>query len=121
MISRDAFLSKFGRRYKTLTLPISGDELRIRNLTGREMQEFRASLVDKAGKVIRERWDTQDELLIARCVVDADGRPMFTEADVDAMAEMDGGLIEWLAKQCKDWTGFRADNDWSPIVDAAKN
>ena len=122
MLSRDEFLNKFAaRRYKVVKLPIGGDELRLRSLTGREMQEFRASLVDRAGKVIRDRWDNQDELLIAAVVVDDNGRPIFTESDVLALSEADGGLITWLAKQCKDWTGFRADDDWSPIVEHAKN
>ena len=122
MLSREEFLGKFAtRRYKVVKLPIGGDELRLRSLTGREMQEFRTSLVDRAGKVIKERWDNQDELLIAAVVVDDNGRPLFSEVDVSALSEADGGLISWLAKQCKDWTGFRADDDWSPVVEHAKN
>lgn len=120
-ISRDGFLNKFGRRYAIKNLPVSGDEVRMRSLTAREMHDFRRSLVDRAGKPIRERWDNQDQLLIALVVVDDDGRPVFTEADVEALAECDGGVVTWLAGRCKEWTGFLPDDDWSPIVDAAKN
>lgn len=121
-MNREQFLSQNKRRYKTLRLP-TGDDVTIQSLTAAEMRTFRESLADKKGELIKERGEKFNELLLALCLVDDHKQVMFTEADAmgGAFDQLDGLVILKLAEECREWTGFKGDSDFSAIEDAIKN
>lgn len=121
-MDKTKFLSKTGRRFQTIRLP-DGDEVTIRSLTGGEMRQFRESLVDKRGELIKRRGDMLNELLLVRCLVDDEKQTMLTDAEAmsGALDDMDGAVVLTVAQACKTWTGFTTDGDFSAIQDAIKN
>jgi len=121
-MDRQRFLSKSKRRYKTLALP-DGDAVTIQSLTGAEMRTFRESLVNKKGDLIQARGDKLNELLLVRCLVGDDQQTFLNDADAmgGALDDLDGAIVMTLAEQCKTWTGFKSDGDFSEIEAAIKN
>jgi len=122
LLDKSELLSKSsGRRYKIVKLDIG--DIRIQSLTNTEMRQLRTSLLDRKGELIRERGDRMQELLISRCVLNADATPMFSDADAlnGVFDSIDGGVVTTLFNACKKHTGFADDNDFTLIEDAVKN
>lgn len=112
------------RRFKTVPLLFSPDiTVRIRSLTNSEMRSIKRLFVDKAYNVVMSIADRMQQMLVAWCVVDDNGERQFTNEDAlgAGMDEIDGAVLNHLYSECKTWTGFAADSDWSAIEDAAKN
>lgn len=123
LLTKHGLFEKQRRRFKEVLLPGSGDTARIRSLTTGEMRQLRSSLVDKKGELIRKRGDRLSQLLIAACLVDDQGNRVLTDDDAmsDAFDSVDGATVSMLFAECKQWTGFGSDTDWSAIEDSAKN
>lgn len=122
MMDRNTFLNDVSSRRKK-TVDIFGRDVRLQNLTTLEMRILRGSLVNKKGEPNQARLDRLRELLIVRCVIDDDDALLFTESDAmdGTFDQIDGAWTERLFNECREWTGFASDDDWSAIEDAAKN
>ncbi len=121
-VTKSDLLKRNKRRFKLIDLP-GGGQARIRSLSSGEMRDFRRSMLNPQGKLIKSRSDNMHELLIAQCLVDDEGNRLFTDEDAmsSSFAEIDGSLVSVLSSECRSWTGFGTDPDWSAIEDAAKN
>lgn len=109
--TRSDFLDGPKRRYTEFTCPASGLVARIQSLreaemSALEMAEFERDSVtdelirDDAGRLVRKEAaisDSRARLIIAT-VVDADGKPLFAEGDLELLNELDAadsiGLYE---------------------------
>ena len=123
MLTREALLKPAARRYDVCDVPGFGMQARIQNLSNGEMRQLRQSLLDKKGDLNKRRADRLHELLICRCLVDAEGTPLFSDEDAFSAAwdNLDGAVVRTLFERCKRWTGFASDEDWQAVEDAAKN
>ena len=66
LATRDQFLSANKRRFRDVTLPISGVTVRVRSLTELEKSEFEQANYDKSGNRIRGRLiDSKARLILA--------------------------------------------------------
>lgn len=122
MTTKEEFLAPSKRRVKALETP-SGKKVSIQNMLTSEMREFRNGFSDRKGEVIISRSKKLQELLIGRCVLNDSGSVMLTDAEVmsGALDNLDGADTAYLFNECKLWTGFGNDGDWSAVEDAAKN
>lgn len=91
-LNRDQLLQRKTKIQKPhpVHLP-SGDTVLLRVPTGKDYRDWKQSLRDEKGELIKERADVADELLVARLLVDESGSQMFTREDV-----MNGALDEIL-------------------------
>ncbi len=114
--SRDDFFAATKRRFKPVTLP-SGLGTRIRSLTAGEWADLDMGNVNKTkGGINPAGMRTSDFRLIAAAVVDGDGNPIFSAADIPQLELMDAADSIALARDIKEHTGIRRD-----VEDAIKN
>lgn len=104
--SRDQLLAPSKRRFKDVKLPISGLKLRIRSLMENEVEAFIAEGVGRQGAFNKEKTVSAHRRIIIKCVVDSDGQPMLSHADLDALNEWDSADIHHLARECESHCGL---------------
>jgi hypothetical protein len=79
----------------------------VRGLTGRERDEFEASvLVERGGKAVRDLANVRAKI-VAKCVVDEDGKRLFTDSDVAALGEKAGAAIDRMFDAASRLSGLR--------------
>lgn len=93
------------RRYRELTLPTSKMHVRIRSLTEREVSKYQSATYASRGTGLkRSKLEDASRRLIVLCLVDQEGNPILTEADLAGLAEWDaadtGHIYEEAAAHC---------------------
>ena len=84
-----------------------GRTVLVRGLTGRERDEFEASVHGAlAGEMVQDLANVRAKL-VARCVVDEDGERLFTDADVAALGEKSGAAIDRVFTVASRLSGLR--------------
>lgn len=93
MLTRDAILGIADLKSEDVDVPEWGGSVRVRTMTGAERDAFGASLRNADGKVDPANYRAK---LLIRCVVGDDGRPLFTDADLDALAGKSAPALDRL-------------------------
>jgi hypothetical protein len=88
VLSRDDVLKHSEVVTERLEVPEWGGEVIVRGMTGRERDSWEASMFEQRGKKMIANPDNVRAKLVARCVIDEDGRRLFMDSDTDAL----GGL-----------------------------
>jgi len=92
MLTKEQILKADDLQSEDVFVPEWGDTVRIRTLTGAELDAFETSFVCK-GKAdmrnIRAR-------LVARCLVDVDGNRLFSDAEIEALGGKSGPALDRL-------------------------
>lgn len=119
---RERLQSTTKRRIIEREFPIVG-AVRIRSLTAREMADIRGRFTTKEGEPNRQAVGRLRQYLVAACVIDDQANPEYTleEVDLGLLDEIDGGVMEAMAKVITEHTGWGAEAGWSAVADAAKN
>lgn len=98
------------RRYRVVTLPVSGLNVRIQSLTEREVSEYQSEALKKGGNGLNPaRIKDAGPRLIVRCVVDANGNRIMNCAHVARILEWDSADSNALHRECMDHCGIRED------------
>lgn len=88
LLTKAAILAAEDRRYETVQVPEWGGEVRVGSMTGLQRDRWEAA-------VLRYRSDGGDlnesvrALVVASCVVDEDGKPLFSLEDVASLGQKD--------------------------------
>lgn len=113
-LSRDAILAAKDLKSEVVKVPEWGGEVTIATMSGEQRDAWEQSFIGEKGKVntthARER-------LLVYCVVDEKGAPMFTEADIAALAKKSSAAVVRCAEvaQRLNYLGAEA------VKDAVKN
>jgi len=79
----------------------------VRGLTGRERDEYEMSImVEHGGKQVQDFANSRAKL-VAKCVVDDDGKRMFSDYDALALGEKSGAMIDLLFDVAARLSGLR--------------
>lgn len=105
LATRESLLANTARRFEIFELP-DGSKVRVRSLTELERQKYELASLSKKGELLQSRLLTMKCRLIVLCIVDADGNPVFTDADVSALQEQDSQLTNALADVCQHHAGI---------------
>jgi hypothetical protein len=91
------------RRFETIPCPWdSNTGIRLRNLTAGEHAEFEMSQLTKKGGLATQRLIEAKRRLLALTIVDEQGNPEMSDADIAEMEDTDGGLVNWAySEACK--------------------
>jgi len=82
LLSADQILAADDRKYEVVPVPEWGGDVRLRSLTGAELDEFENSMERTVGnKVVRDVRNVRAKL-IAMSAVDASGQLLFTKGQV---------------------------------------
>lgn len=107
--TRESFLSgRQARRYADVN--IDGQKFRLRSLNALEANTIQARVIveDDEEDRIREI-ATANCRTISQCVVDGNGDRIFTDEDVDQIAQVDAGFVSRLAEACSLHANHRPD------------
>ncbi|MER7076635.1 hypothetical protein SAMN02982929_05303 [Saccharopolyspora kobensis] len=110
-LSREAILAADDSNVEDVPVPQWGGTVRVRSLTGRERDRLEASMIGKNGKADATRGLANFRArLVAASVIDENGAPMFTEADVDALAGKSAAALDVIASAAMRLSGL-SDSD----------
>jgi hypothetical protein len=88
----------------------------VRGMTGKERDEFEASIMVRAGgRMVPDLRNTRAKV-VAKCVVDDDGTRMFTDHDVAALGEKSGAVIDRIYAVAARLSGLR-DEDMEEMAE----
>lgn len=105
MLTREEFLKPAVRKFGLVRLP-SGRDARIRSLNELEKAEHETAVWDKNGDVDLRKMTTARRRLVAMCLVDEDGNPLLSLADVDAMGLIDPADVAAIYTAARALCGF---------------
>jgi hypothetical protein len=99
-LNRDAILARSALKTEEVKVPewtdpdSGADTVLVRELRGRERDEWEASLAVQRGKqVVRDVANIRAKLA-ARCIVGEDGEPLFSQQDVAALGELSAAALD---------------------------
>jgi hypothetical protein len=104
-ITKEALLAKAAeRRYKDVPVPELGEgvEIRVQAMSSKQFEEYESEMIRRVRGGRIATLVGLKSLLMIRCVIDANGNPMFTEEDLPALNELDGGICDRLSKAAQD-------------------
>ena len=93
-LSRDAILAAKSLRTEEVDVPEWGGTVLVRELSGRERDEWEASLAVQRGKTMVPDVANIRAKLAARTIVGDDGEPVFTQQDVAALGELSAAALD---------------------------
>jgi hypothetical protein len=93
-LTRDAILAAASLRTEEVEVPEWGGIVLVRELRGRERDEWEASLAVQRGKQMVPDVANMRAKLVARCVVGADLEPVFSQQDVNALGELSAAALD---------------------------
>jgi len=93
-LDRDAILKASALKTEDVPVPEWGGSVLVRELRGRERDEWEASLtVQRGGQMVPDTANMRAKLA-ARTIVGEDGEPLFTQQDVAALGELSAGALD---------------------------
>jgi hypothetical protein len=93
-LTRDAILAAAALKTEDVPVPEWGGSVLVRELRGRERDEWEASLAVQRGReMVRDTANIRAKLA-ARAIVGEDGEPLFTQQDVAALGELSAAALE---------------------------
>jgi hypothetical protein len=105
--NREALLKLCERRYSTVDIPERDISIRIQSLSEAEKSQYETCLIAKNGRgIMRERLQDATRRLIALCVVDEDGKRIFSDSDLSAIANLDSYISSRIYDACQEHCGF---------------
>ena len=96
LLSADQILAADDRKYEVVSVPEWGGDVRLRSLSGTELDEFENSMERIVGnKVLRDVRNARAKL-IAMSAVDESGQPLFTKAHVIKLGSKSSAALQRL-------------------------
>ncbi len=97
----EMFGAPIKRRYKAITLPVSGYHVRIQSITEAEFSQYQAAAVSKSGEKLRpDKLKDANRRFISLCLVDDDGNRILPTKDSGKLSSWDAGDAAYLYNEC---------------------
>lgn len=91
-LSRDDVLKADDLRTEEVDVPEWGGSVLVRGMSGRERDEFEASMLDQRSG--RANLANVRAKAVLRCTVDDDGKRLFDAADIDVLGEKSSAALD---------------------------
>jgi hypothetical protein len=96
-LSHDDFLRADDRQPEEVSLDgipgYDGRTVLVRGLTGAERDQFETSMLVRRGNKLETNWHNLRAKLVALCVVDDDGKPLFDVAETELIGNKSAAVI----------------------------
>jgi len=109
LASAEQLFAPAKRRYKKLTLPVSGLRVRIQSLSERELSAYQAVTIAKTGSFKLNKLEDANRRLIVLCMVDDAGNRILNGSHVAKLEDWDSADTNFLSAECSSHVGLRAD------------
>jgi hypothetical protein len=105
-LSREAILSAPDIETIEVNVPEWGGIVLIKPLTGAGRDAFEASVIEeKNGKTVLKSQNFRARL-VARCIVDEDGKRMFADEDITSLGKKSSKALSMLFDECQKSSGM---------------
>lgn len=106
LLSKDQILGADDRAFREVDVPEWGGSVRIGTMTAAERDAFEASMIPEKGKKQADKMANFRARFVARCIVDAEGKPVFTEADIVQLGRKSANVLSRLFDECRELNGM---------------
>ena len=95
-LTKDAIIASEDLPYEDVDVPEWGGMVRIRVLTGSELDKYHSSLFTVKGKeVVQDRENFRTKLLV-KCLIDGKGDRLFNDKELDILSKKSGAVLQRL-------------------------
>jgi hypothetical protein len=94
LLSRDAILKAKDLPGETVAVPEWGGSVKVRGMTGADRSLWMKQTMQQQGDEFVFNPIGSEILLVALCVVDGEGKPLFTPADVEALGAKSSAALD---------------------------
>lgn len=108
-LGHDDILKATALKTEDVPVPEWGGSVLVRELRGRERDEWEASLAVMRGKQMVPDVGNMRAKLAARVIVDEDLEPVFTQADVNALGELSAAALDRVFEVASRLSGLQPD------------
>lgn len=93
-LTRDDILNVKDIQVQEVDVPEWGGTVFVKGMTAKERDKFEASIIIHAGKTQRVNMNNIRAKLCSATICDEQGEPMFTEKDIDALAQKSASAMQ---------------------------
>lgn len=115
VLTRDQILQADDRITEEVAVPEWGGKVLVRSLSGTERDAFEDAIIEGKGKNRQVNMRNLRAKLVAMAVVGADGLPIFTRADVEALGSKNAAPLDRIFERAQILSGLR-DEDVDELV-----
>lgn len=110
LLTRDQILDAKDITYEDVEVPEWGGTVRVQALSGAARDQFEAALVAGKGKNRSVKLDNVRAKMVAASIVDADGKRLFTDADVRKLGEKSAAALQRVYTVAQRLSGLTDDD-----------
>lgn len=112
LLGRDAILDADDIELVPVKVPEWKGSVLVRPLSGTERDEYEASnLRERKNGTTRLNLRNARARLVQMCVVDADGRRLFSKADIDRLGRKSASALDRIAEVARDASGITEEQE----------
>jgi len=105
-LGREAILAADDRQYDDIAVPEWGGTVRVRGMSGTQRDEYESSIIEQRGNDRKVNLRNARAKLVVRCVVDEEGRTMFTVDDIAALGRKSAVALERIFDAARRLSGM---------------
>lgn len=110
ILGRDQILKADDMTTEEIAVPEWGGSVLVRGLTGRQRDEFEASMIEQRGKRRVPNVENVRAKLVAKCCVDESGRRLFTDQDAAILGDRSGAALDRVYEVAARLSGIGEDD-----------
>ena len=109
-LTREQILAAIDQKIEAVEVPEWGGLVYVRNMTGKARDKFERSRYRMHGKEVEIIHENTRASLLASSLCDANGTLIFQEADVEALGEKNGAILDRLFAIAQRLSGLRPED-----------
>lgn len=109
-LTREQILAAVDQKIEAVDVPEWNGTVYVRNLTGKARDKFDATRYKLHGKQVEIIHDNTRAALLAASICDKAGKLLFTEADIEALGEKNGAVLDRLFDVAQRLSGMRKED-----------
>jgi|TARA_Y100000310_G_scaffold7603_1_gene8330 hypothetical protein len=125
LLSRDDILNVDDTRYEEIDMPEWNGSVRIRGLSAADRSRIESEYTESTtgpDGVPKNKVDPRFRAaLCSMCIVDDEGKRMFSEADIEALGNKNGANLERIFDRARKLSGIVSANESDGVTAQAKN
>tara|TARA_Y100000593_G_scaffold46010_1_gene87475 strand:+ start:1349 stop:1732 length:384 start_codon:yes stop_codon:yes gene_type:complete len=109
-LDRSALLTPVAVEVVEVPIPEMDGHVYIKGMTVTERNRFERQFRTRKGDTIDSRMQQLRQRIVIACVCDAEGSPILTDADIDALGKQRADIIERLVNAAQKVSGFSSED-----------
>lgn len=106
LLDREAILKANDIEKREVYIPEWGGSVYVRGMTGRERDQFEASIIRQRGRDTEINMKNARAKLVVMCTVDQEGNRLFTDADIALLANKSAKALDRIFAVAQELSGI---------------